>query len=257
MSLPMLSQPNVEPGIPECLTDLCEVLDCKVHFDAEQAAEMLTELKVTAADLSPWYNFDHAVTDSYGRVLVKRGANHELMVMSWAPGDYSAIHDHGLAEWGAVRYFGAADHIVFTEHNNVLSVAQRMRMRLDDVHPIEPSLIHLMGNPTKSPLVSLHLYGRSQAADTITGSARIFDLHENKVQRTDGGVFFCLPEEDIKEREPCPRADARAQLLHHKLMLARIERILKTEGFNRIKAATAEKLGREIKHLYCQKFPSA
>ena len=103
-------------------------------------------------------------------------------------------------------------------------------MQVDDVVSVDHSLIHLMGNPTHLPFTSLHLYGREQASASVTGGARIFDLAEERIQRTDGGVFFCLPEREIEKREPCPTADAATRQLHHRLMLRRIERILASEG---------------------------
>ncbi len=254
MNIPMSAAPAIETSVPDSIEALTEMLERAPDFDAARAYALLANLDVSAEDLRPWHDFNHSVRDSYGRLLIKRGANFELMVMSWAPGDYSAIHDHGVAEWGAVRYFGAADHIIFTEKHGALSVAQRMTMRSGDVFAVEPALIHLMGNPTRTPFISLHLYGRTQPAESITGKARIFDLHENTIQRTDGGVFFCLPESDIRARESCPVADARTRLLHHKLMLTRIERILKGTGFDPALGAKAEQLRGEIRHLHSQKF---
>ncbi|MDH3639348.1 MAG: cysteine dioxygenase family protein [Gammaproteobacteria bacterium] len=249
MNATILAQPSVEVGVPQCLTRLVDTLECVTSFDAAQAATMLAEVDVSNADLSPWYDFDHPVRDSYGRLLVKRGSNFELMVMSWAPGDYSAIHDHGVAEWGAVRYFGAADHIVFTESAGLLSLERRMTMRIDDVFAVDHTLIHLMGNPTETPFVSLHLYGRADSAESITGGARIFELYENKIQRTDGGVFFCLPEGDIERRESCPDADPETRILHHKLMLDRIERVLASERPDPVLAAKQQRLKRELERL--------
>ncbi len=221
----MRAQPVIETKLPRPISDLIEALRQNSSLDAAQATEMLGGLELRAADLGPWCDFDHPVGESYGRVLLDQGPNFELMLMSWAPGDYSAIHDHGEAEWGAVRYFGHADHVLFSVRDDCLSLDSRMTMQPDDVFAVDHSLIHLMGNPTDFPFVSLHLYGRDQAAPTITGGARIFDLYEERIQRTDGGVFFCLPESTITAREPCPRADTPTKRLHHDLMLRRIEKM--------------------------------
>ena len=212
-------------AFPKALAKLLERVTATREMTPELAASLLSDTQVRAEDLRPWTDFWHPASDSYGRKLVRRGPNFELMVMSWAPGDYSAIHDHGVAEWGAVRYLGAADHIVFREQGGFLSVADRMTTELGMVYPVDHSLIHLMGNSTHTPFLSLHLYGRAAAADSITGGARIFDLWERRIQRTDGGVFYCLPESEIERREPCPAADVETCLLHHRLMLSRIERM--------------------------------
>ena len=249
MSASMLAHPRQQSVMPACLAGLLESLEHSTGFEATDAAAMLAGLSIEAADLAAWHDYGHPVQDSYGRLLVQRGANYELMVMSWLPGDYSAIHDHGQAEWGAVRYFGCADHVTFTHHDGLLSTKDRMTMQVGDVFAVEPSLIHLMGNPMQSPFVSLHLYGRQQAAETITGGARIFDLFENRIQRTDGGVFFCLPECDINAREPGPGADTSTRLLHHQLMLDRIERISRAGIRDQALAERAVRLRHEIMAL--------
>ncbi len=190
------------------------------------AAARLRAAPLTPRDLAPWADFAHPVQDSYGRRLVHAGPAHELMVMSWVPGDYSAIHDHGATQWGAVRYFGAADHAVFEEREGLLRLARRGTMPAGSVSPVDHDLIHLMGNPGRRPFLSLHLYGTHAPSASITGGARIFDLLERRIQRTDGGVFYHLPESEIRRREPCPEADAETRLLHHQRMLARVERRL-------------------------------
>lgn len=224
----MLTDPvhNTQQAVlPDSLQALLDELERQQSCDPARAASLLCALDISADDLKPWYDFGHPARDSYGRLLVHAGANYELMVMSWSPGDYSAIHDHGEAEWGAVRYFGNADHAVFEINDKQLKLRQRMTMQVGEVCAVAHDLIHLMGNATSQPFVSLHLYGRSQPAASITGGARIFDLCERRIQRTDGGVFFCLPESDIDRREDCPAAAPTTELLHHQLMLARLQRM--------------------------------
>ncbi len=232
MNVLTLIPPPESSVIGSSLSRLIHRLETTEHIDPDYAAILLQEANIDPRDLLPWYDLNHPMQDSYGRKLVKQGRNFELMVMSWSPGDYSAIHDHGIAEWGAVQYFGAADHIIFKENQGVLTTETRMTMSLRSVYPVDHSLIHLMGNPGDTPFISLHLYGRENAAEIITGNARIFDLWEQRIQRTDGGVFFCLPENEILWRETAPAADSETTLLHHQLMLNRVESILQSEGFN-------------------------
>ncbi len=216
--------------IETTLSRLIHRLETIEHINPVRAASLLQEAQIDPRDLTPWLDFKHSAQDSYGRKLVTQGRNFELMVMSWAPGDYSAIHDHGIAEWGAVQYFGAADHIIFKEEHGVLTTEARMTMPVHSVYAVDHSLIHLMGNPGETPFISLHLYGRENPAETITGTARIFDLWEQRIQRTDGGVFFGLQEREILWRESAPTADPETTRLHHQLMLNRVDRILESDG---------------------------
>ncbi len=207
------------------LADLLAGLESRPPASPADAAARLAGARLGAADLMPWADFDHPLADSYGRLLVGRGARFELMVMSWSPGDYSAIHDHGAAQWGAVRYFGPADHAVFSLRGGELGLAARGTTPVGSVAEVDADRIHLMGNPGAAPFLSLHLYGCDRALDSITGDARVFDLHEGRIQRTDGGVFFCLPEAEVSRREPGPPATPEVMRLHHRLMEDRIARM--------------------------------
>ncbi len=134
--------------------------------------------------------------------------------------------------------------MIFGVNDGVLAMKDRMTTSDGLVYPVDHNLIHLMGNSTSQPMLSLHLYGRDEAAESITGNARVFDLCENKIQRTDGGVFYCLPESEVHRREGCPLADRETELLHHRLMLSRIERISRrTPELERRACELEEKMG--------------
>ena len=240
---------QAQPTVPAAVSLALTRLDGGEILDPELAAALLESMALDGEDLLPWASFDHPVRDSYGRRLLARGTNYELMVMSWLPGDYSAIHDHGAAEWGAVRYFGSTDHMVFDETGGRLSRRSRETMSRGDVVAVDHSLIHLMGNPTDTPMMSLHLYGRAASADSITGGARVFDLYENCIQRTDGGVFYCLPEGDIVRRECCPEPDPDVRRIHHQLMLSRLERACACGQPEPALLARKERLSVEIERL--------
>ena len=98
-----IAMPQPADALPHALVKLIEGLEQGRVDGVSAVVHQLTELDINASDLTPWFDFSHPVRDSYGRQPVRIGANYELMVMSWLPGDYSAIHDHGAAEWGAVR----------------------------------------------------------------------------------------------------------------------------------------------------------
>ncbi len=190
------------------------------------ARQCVIEANLKPEDLYPWADFDHPVEDSYGRRLVYNESDFEIMVMSWAPGDFSAIHDHGGTQWGAVQSFGEATHYVYQLDKNVLSTLAEMPFEAGTVNAVDHSLIHQMGNPGPSAFLSLHVYGGSHGSGSVTGDARLFDLFEGNIQYTDGGVFFCLPESQITQREIGLRGDQTTTQRHDQQMLARVERML-------------------------------
>ena len=189
---------------------------------------IILDAGVKPEDLEPWADFDHPVTDSYGRKLVYKGGHFEIMVMSWRPGDFSTIHDHGYTQWGAVQVFGPAEHATFRLDNNKISTLARWRMKTGDAVGVHHDLLHQMGNPTSDTFfLSLHVYGEPEDIDNVTGDARVFDLENNNIQRVDGGVFFALPPEGIKRIEEGPVADFPTRLRH---MIELIRRLRKMEN---------------------------
>lgn len=214
---------------PVSLQKLIHSLQQTPDFTPEQIASMVREANVSTQDLLPWADFNHPVSDSYGRQLIFHGEHFEIMVMSWLPGDFSAIHDHGATQWGAVQCFGAAKHYIYTFKQGLLCTLTPAHYSPGMVHAVDHSLIHQMGNSGNEPFLSLHIYGCQGAKGSITGNARIFDLLEGSIQYTDGGVFFGLPKAQINLKRYGLEADQETTLRHHQLMCDRIQRILNTQ----------------------------
>ena len=213
-------------NLPASIQRLSHLIKREEDMTPARAGACLRRADIRAQDLAPWADFEHPAADSYGRKLVFDGGFFEVMVMSWFPGDFSTIHDHGQTQWGAVQCFGQAEHAVFALEDNLLTTRTRARVRPDEINVVEHTLIHQLGNPDQPSFCSLHLYGSYDHDGEITVDARIFDLFEGKIQLTDGGVFFCLPEADIKCRLDGPDADPPTTLRHHRDMRHRIRRML-------------------------------
>ncbi|MFT4602424.1 MAG: putative metal-dependent enzyme (double-stranded beta helix superfamily) [Arenicella sp.] len=201
--------------IAEPLKGLISKLKVEKGLKPSGLIRLLKEANVQAEDLTPWHDFNHPPEDSYGRKLIYQGENFELMVMSWKPGDFSTIHDHGNTIWGAVQIFGPAEHATFRMEDDHLTTLARWQVDSNDVLGVSHSLIHQMGNPTKDyPFASLHIYGVDQNNSKITGDSRIFDLDKGQIQRHDGGVFYGLKDTDINSVEPGLKSDFHTRLRH-------------------------------------------
>ena len=166
----------------------------------EHLLGLVDTCRLTADDLEPWAHWDHPPSESYGRRLVWRDSNVELMVMTWLPGDHSAIHDHGSAEWGAVQCFGAASHRRFRLEGQQLISQKNLPYAPGQIQWVDGSLIHQMGNSGTVPFLSLHVYGTSRDSADITAAARVFNLESGCIETTNGGVFFDLPESAVLSR---------------------------------------------------------
>ena len=223
-------------ALPQALQRLVHSLSATPTLTPGQVRQMVLAAQLTAADLMPWADLDHDLADSYGRRLVWQAPHFEVMVMSWAPGDFSTIHDHGHTQWGAVQVFGPAEHATFRWEEDRLTTLSRRRMAPGDVIGVGHRLIHQMGNPTETPFLSLHVYGAVEAGATITGDARLFEAATGEIHRIDGGVFFALPAAAVKRREPGPTADFPTRLRH----LVELSRRLARMGEGARAAAAAE-----------------
>lgn len=184
------------------LRRLIEGLSTFAPGDAERLLELVASAGVTADELEPWADYRHSPWDSYGRQLVWHGGHFELMVMTWLPGDFSAIHDHGLAQWGAVQCFGAAEHDTFTLRGRHLSHESSLPYSPGQIRIVNSGLIHQMGNAGSQSFLSLHIYGADVNREEITGNARVFEVDQGCIQFTNGGVFFGLPDREILRSQP-------------------------------------------------------
>ncbi|HJL71725.1 MAG TPA: cysteine dioxygenase family protein [Candidatus Poseidoniia archaeon] len=183
------------------------MLESLGKFTPESVHEAVSECDVRAEDIERWVDYDYPVSDSYGRKMVHNGGFFEVMIMSWKPGDYSGIHDHGKAEFGAVKIFGVAEHAIFKLEKQKLTTISREIIKSGTTLKVTPSLIHQMGNPGESNFFTLHVYGNVNLEGGITSEARIFDYSRNELLFVDGGIFYLLPENEIVHRKKLPEAD--------------------------------------------------
>ncbi len=192
--------------------------------------KIVLEAAVQPGDLIDWSDFEHPAADSYGRKLVFKADNFEIMVMSWRPGDFSTIHDHGHTQWGAVQVFGPAEHATFRYDEDGLMTLARWQMKPGEVVGVSHHLVHQMGNPTPDKFfLSLHVYGTYDSQENVTGEARLFDLENARIHRVNGGVFFALPETDYVGSEAGAAGDFPTHL-RHMVELSRRLKKMKTAG---------------------------
>lgn len=233
---------------PTSIKRLIRTLQTISQLTPTQIADVVREVSISAQELLPWADFAHPCTDSYGRKLLFHGEHFEIMVMSWLPGDFSAIHDHGATEWGAVQCFGMAEHTIYNFADGILKDPMAAHYTPGMVREVDHHLIHQMGNGSDQPFLSLHVYGCAQPTASITGNARVFDLLEGTVQYTDGGVFFCLPENKINKRDYGLSGDRETALMQYQLMCDRIHRML-NEQYDSILASKLTPLQTKIHAL--------
>jgi cysteine dioxygenase len=214
-------------ALPFSLRDLIRTLEAEQEMTPRRAGYLLEQADIKEEDLLPWADFDHSSQHSYARHLAFDGGFFEMMVMSWVPGDYSAIHDHGHTQWGAVQVYGPAEHSVFLAQDDELRTLSRTPVRPGQVFAVSHHLVHQMGNPSETNFLTFHLYGCHGMRHDVTSDARVFDLEEHQIQRTDNGVFFAMAEDQVKLREPGPQPDYLTWLRNLTELKNRIDRMRK------------------------------
>ena len=252
------SSPCLSEQLPLGLEPLINRLHQTKRMTSELACQYLEAANLQVESLLPWADFEHPVTHSYGRQLLYSGGHFDILLISWAAGDWTAIHDHGATQWGAVQCFGPAEHVVYKFEHNVVNTLSVDRLIPRAINGVRPGLIHQMGNPEQYAFMSLHIYGRPAEPswplhrDPAQKSARVFDLFEETIQHTERGAFFCLEEADITERNYGVSGDMMATLRHHECMLERLCRILAGNGREAQLREQADRLAERIARLKSQ-----
>lgn len=224
MTLTQVSDQRIT--LPSSLQSVIQTLETAEELSPAKVRRVLLDHPIQESELMPWADFDHPTADSYGRKLVHQGDRFEVMVMSWLPGDFSAIHDHGHTQWGAVQVFGPAEHATFREENGKLRTLARWEMKPHDIVGVSHDLIHQMGNSTTDQrFISLHIYGAVRPHENITGDARIFDVHHDRILRVDGGVFYALPAAAINRIEMGPSGDFPTQVRQQIELIQRLRKM--------------------------------
>lgn len=193
--------------IPTSIRSLIDQLEEKRTYNPSDIVKIVKSADVQEEDLLQWADFDHPAADSYGRKLVHKSPNFEVMVMSWRPGDISAIHDHGYTTWGAVKVFGPQEHATFRVEDNKIQTLTRANFQTGQVVGVGHSLIHQMGNYTNENVLTLHVYGLEDDKDEVTGDARLYLPETGEIQIIKGGVFYDLPADEIVETIQGPVGD--------------------------------------------------
>ncbi len=211
--------------LPASVKQIIEKLSKKEAFLPAEVVKIVNEAQVQSEDLLPWADFNHSVKDSYGRKLVHKSSNFEIMVMSWVKGDISGIHDHGYATWGAVQIFGENEHAIFRKENNTITTLSRTNFTYGQVVGVGHDLIHQMGNFTENNVLTLHIYGLPEAKENITGDARLYNVALGRTEIINGGVFYDLKEQQIEEVKYGLQADFPTKLRDLTELGNRIKRI--------------------------------
>ena len=237
-----MNKPDLPKSILRLTNLLEEALVTNEKLSPAKAKELVVEANVQLEDMMLYADFDHPQEDCYGRKLVHDGGNYEVMVMSWEPGDYSSIHNHGYTEWGVVQVFGNTHHLIYHVKDEELRFSKKELLPAGTAIKVNNALIHQMGNATSDRYLTLHVYGSNHLNENITADAKNFDLEFDRIAHTCGGAFFNLKEEAISSTEVGVRPTQEVFMHYSHLLMNYYNRQIHTPQILRLKRQLLKKM---------------
>lgn len=195
--------------IPLALQEIIDAVQREPNEDGQRLKRLLEQASISEKTLADYSDFAHPAELSYGRKSVWTSDRFGLYVMSWNPGDFTAIHGHGHAEWGAVLCLGETTHRTYSVSGNSLRLAQAEVFAPGTVlGSCSAEFYHAMGNLSSTRFLTLHVYGSETHRGPATEGARIFDLGHNRIRISRGPAFLELPAETVINDVPGLITDA-------------------------------------------------
>ena len=235
--------PQVLPTTIENLKiSIIKILDRGERITAALVKKLVEQAQISEEDLKPYADFDHPIEDGYGRKMIYDGGKFEIMAMSWNPGHYSSIHNHGYTQWGVVQVFGNTQHFIYKNSNDVFKFAKKEILTKGAITQVVNAMIHQMGNPSSSKYMTLHIYGCNEKIGDITADAKNYELEFDRINHTTGGAFFNLPNDQIYNFKACPIPTNEVFINHAKLLMDYYERQEESAEIEFLKRGLIKKL---------------
>jgi hypothetical protein len=197
---------------------------------SQLAGLWLQQCAIEKQDLVSWTRFDHNPSDSFGEALIHTGSGFALKLLSWQPGDFSAIHALPDCDWAAMRLFGTAELAEFAGTGGLLHTMRRRLVDPGSVVSLDAEMILQIGNRSQEQFVSLHLFGLPAQSDAHELQLHIYDLDDGQIQVARGAAHYLLPEGRIAGRLTGIRGDFPTWLRHNVELLARLDRMQPLDG---------------------------
>ena len=156
----------------------------------ESLVQILKSLDLKVNDFASFSDFNHDPALSYGRTKLYQGKNFVIYLMSWGKDDFTAIHNHGQCDWGAVCFLGEVNHNLYRIENGRILLADKSIIPRGTVAPVKGDLVHAMGNLSEVPAMSLHIYGSNNNLRLPNSTSNIYELEKKQVRVTTGEAYI-------------------------------------------------------------------
>jgi cysteine dioxygenase len=214
---------------------LAQKLEASETHDFHFLKEAVDGTGFTVNDFKNYASFIHPPDQSYGRNLLYESDRLKIFLMCWAPGDFTAIHDHGKTLWGCVYALGNFTHRVYHLNKGLLKIKSDAQFTKGQVACLKGDFIHMMGNKGNMNIMSLHIYGSDSKDESLAKRSRIYQIDKKKIITTNGPAYLNTNEESILHQEYFDSVDQKALLDYIDLMKYRSEKVQrrKTSIFTR------------------------
>ena len=188
--------------LPNCIRELSSELENHGKMDNSLVSQILSGIKLQEKELESYVYIDHPTHESYGRRLIWDNGDYKILLMTWRPGDFTAIHNHGYTEWGGVYFFGDATHRLYQVENDEISIIQKNVFPQGGVASICGDLTHLMGNSGNRDIITLHVYGSNTRKANVSEDAKVYVPEYRKIFTTMGSAYLNMNKALILSEKP-------------------------------------------------------
>jgi hypothetical protein len=166
-------------------------------MDSNRLLQIVKNSRISAADLESYQDFRHDPVLSYGRTKIYEGRNFSIYLMSWSGGDFTAVHNHGFTDWGAVYFFSDIKHRLYKVEGKHITLQDKSVVPSGTLVPVNGSLVHAMGNQTGLPSMSLHIYGSNHNISIANDASKVYELEKKLIRTTHGEAYLNLNEHNF------------------------------------------------------------
>jgi len=186
-------------NLPQKFQNLVHGIQEHSQMTPELLKSLVEAQNIEEGDLLPFACFDHDQALSYGRRTLFANQRFGVHVMSWIPGDFTALHGHGHAHWALLMFFGPCTHRVYeVEGENITLKGKQTIPSGTALTPPIAEFYHAMGNLSPRPFQTLHIYGCDTYSGPTTEDSLIYQLEKNQVLISKGPAFLDMPPEAVK-----------------------------------------------------------
>ena len=198
--------------LPRSVNFIIDALNNTEVIDNTILTEIIKSAGLKEEDLLAFNGFQHPDSESYGRQQLYGNDRYKILLMSWRPGDFTAIHDHGLVQWGCIWFFGKTIHRTYEIHEGKLCLEKCDVFEAGQISMLKGELTHMMGNGSGSNIITLHIYGSDTGAAFKEGRARVFAPEDKKLYYTSGEAYLDICKQFVKQEEDFSAIDFDAMI---------------------------------------------